>query len=253
MKKLLAIILIIFSVPVNATLVQRAGGQAFYDTVLNITWLANANLAQSENFGVVGIKEEGFMSLDTANEWVAGMNAADYLGLNTWRLPSINPINGSEYNLDWSENGSTDRARNLSAVGSAYAGSTASEMAHLYFNTLGNISSRDVYGNLTTCGEPAPSGEPAPTCLSNSGPFSGLTNQRYWSSTNPLGSGEVLYFNFNGYQNTVLPGDLVLGGAWAVTEGDALVPIPAAVWLFASGLGFLGWKSQRKHKLGSQV
>ena len=35
----------------SAALVERAGGQAFYDTVLNITWLTNANLAQSENFG----------------------------------------------------------------------------------------------------------------------------------------------------------------------------------------------------------
>jgi len=36
----------------NATLVSRLNGQAIYDTDLNITWLANANLASTENFGI---------------------------------------------------------------------------------------------------------------------------------------------------------------------------------------------------------
>jgi hypothetical protein len=227
----------------SAALVERAGGQAFYDTVLNITWLANANLAQTENFGVSGVKESGFMTLETANEWISAMNSASYLGLDAWRLPSITPINGSEFVLDWSEDGSTDRARNLSAAGTVFAGSTASEMAHLYFNTLGNISTRDTSGDLTSCGDPAVS------CLTNTGPFTGLINQHYWSDMSPLGNGEVLFFSFNGYQNEVLPDELTLGGAWAVASGDVLVPIPAAVWLFASGLGFLGWKRKQQVRM----
>jgi len=36
--------------------------------------------------------------------------------------------------------GTTDRAYNISAPGTAYVGSTASEMAHLFFNTLGNLA-----------------------------------------------------------------------------------------------------------------
>ena len=64
----------------------------------------------------------------------------------------------------------------------------------------------------------------------------------------PFDNGNVLFFNFNGYQDEVLPGELILGGAWAVASGDVLVPIPASVWLFISGLGFLGLKGQRKVK-----
>jgi hypothetical protein len=240
MKKLVTIVLAVFCVPVNATLVERAGGLAYYDTALDITWVSNANLAQTENFGVAGIKESGFMTLDIAHEWIDAVNTAGYLGLNAWRLPSITPVNGSAFSLDWSEDGSTDRSRNLSAPGSAFAGSTASEMAHMYFNTLGNISSADINGDPTSCGDPAAS------CLNETGPFSGLINQRFWAEVDPFDSGEVLFFSLNGFQDQVLPGELVLGGAWAVATGDALVPIPAAVWLFASGLGLLGWKGKRK-------
>ncbi len=39
----------------NAALLSRSSGQACYDDVLNITWIANANLADTTTFGVLGI------------------------------------------------------------------------------------------------------------------------------------------------------------------------------------------------------
>jgi hypothetical protein len=42
----------------QATLISRLSGQAYYDDVLDITWLANANLAAGNTFGVGGIRNE---------------------------------------------------------------------------------------------------------------------------------------------------------------------------------------------------
>jgi hypothetical protein len=52
----------------------------------------------------------------------------------------------------------------------------------------------------------------------------------------------------NGIGNIIGYGDLsgVRGSAYLLTPVSAEVPIPAAVWLFASGLGLLGWMKRRQ-------
>ena len=72
----------------QAALFSRAGGQAYYDDVLNITWLADANLANTNTFGVGGIFAGGYMNWNTAQSWIAAMNTAVYLSTSDWRLPS---------------------------------------------------------------------------------------------------------------------------------------------------------------------
>jgi hypothetical protein len=121
-----------FSVIAHATLWDRGDG-LIYDDELNITWLQDANLAATSTFGVGGITD-GKMTWETANAWVAAMNAANYLGYNDWRLAEILPVNGSSYNYNFSFIGLTDYGWNVSAPGSAYAGSTGSEMAYVYYN-----------------------------------------------------------------------------------------------------------------------
>jgi hypothetical protein len=94
----LAIILSVSSVSANAALISRLGGQAVYDTDFNITWIADANLAASNTFGVAGINASGGMSWSTANSWIAAMNAdggTGYLGFNDWRLPTTLPLDPS--------------------------------------------------------------------------------------------------------------------------------------------------------------
>ncbi|MBI3570923.1 MAG: DUF1566 domain-containing protein [Gammaproteobacteria bacterium] len=71
----------------NAALVSRLSGQAVFDTDRNITWLTDANLAASNTFGVSGISG-GAMNWYKAQDWIAAMNAASYLGFNDWRLPT---------------------------------------------------------------------------------------------------------------------------------------------------------------------
>ena len=77
---------------VNAALVESIGGQAYFDDVLNITWLTDANIASSNNFGVPGVNGDGSMDWNTANDMTTAMNGVDYLGTNTWRLPTLDEL-----------------------------------------------------------------------------------------------------------------------------------------------------------------
>jgi hypothetical protein len=56
-----------------------------------VYWLANANLAATQTFGIQGINPDGSMTWETALNWVAAMNTfnngAGYLGHNNWTLP----------------------------------------------------------------------------------------------------------------------------------------------------------------------
>lgn len=210
----------------NAALLSRAGGQAYYDDVLNITWLANANLADTNAFGVTGIDVDGTMTWAKANEWIAAMNTAAYLGISNWRLPTV--VNTGTPGCDSAFTG-TDCGWNVDL--------STGEMAHLFYSTLGNTGSYDTGGNLTGC---SPS-FPFSSCLSNTGPFSNLQPYVYWSGTTYAPEpGFAWYFRFDdGYQG-ITSKSYNLFYAWAVSPGDALVPVPAVGWLFGLALGVTG-------------
>lgn len=80
------------TVPANAPLVPAADGQTVYDPNLKVTWLADANLAATQTFGVSNINKSGSMDYATAVRWVAAMNKFEhgvgYLGHNNWQLPT---------------------------------------------------------------------------------------------------------------------------------------------------------------------
>lgn len=204
--------------------------EGYYDTVLNITWLADANYGRA-----IGTTMDWFNS----NTWAAGLNVN---GISGWRLPTVSPIDGTtadDYNA--STVGTEDYGFNVSAPGTLYAGSTASEMAHLSYNTLGNKGFCDpaTPSDFAHCPEQAGWG------LSNTGPFANVySTTGYWTATtfapDPF-AGWVFNLN-NGVQTYSHKSNSFL--AWAVHSGDvgaAVVPVPAAVWLFGSGLlGLIG-------------
>jgi hypothetical protein len=76
----------------SAGLIARGGGETIFDSRLSVTWLADANLAAKQTFGVPGINKTGSMDYATAIRWVTAMNAFDhgvgYLGHNNWQLPT---------------------------------------------------------------------------------------------------------------------------------------------------------------------
>jgi len=243
---------------VQAALHDRGGG-LIYDDVLNITWLQDANLAASNTFGLpydtdlgnhpsdsFGAYSEimytnGSMTWGAALHWIDAMNAANYLGYSDWRLPRVAPVNGTAFDYSYSETGTSDVGYNVSAPGSAYAGATGSEMAHLFFNTLGNTAHYD-----PTTGQPQPfSG------FTNSGPFQNFKESWYWSGTEP----EVFspYYIYSAW--TFMPVDGSQDAftksnysyAWAVRAGDvAAVPEPESYALMLAGLGLVGVAGRRR-------
>lgn len=87
----------------SAELVPMPDGQTVYDTHLSVRWLANANLAGTDegrtiasSSGITTITPGGSMSFDTAMQWLGALNGvyglrggAGYLGHNDWTLPTM--------------------------------------------------------------------------------------------------------------------------------------------------------------------
>jgi hypothetical protein len=83
----------------------------------------------------------------------------------------------------------------------------------------------------------------------NPGPFSNIAANEYWSSTPDPNSTELKWeFSMQGVSFGI---DHVsqTNAAWAVHDGDPFaVPLPAALPLFASGLGLMGLLGSRRRK-----
>lgn len=195
---------LMFSATSDAALEARANGM-FYDTVLNVTWL---DLSVSD------------VNWQQAKEWADTLTHA---GLTDWRLPSVSPINGTAFHYEESVDGSTDWSYNIT--------SQMSELAHLYYVTLGNNGAYDNQGNYID------------GTLSQTSPLQQLQVGLYWSGTDYAPDAQNFAWSFLtdlGLQTDALKTSS--GYAIAVHDGDvAPVPLPATVWLFGSILGgFVG-------------
>ena len=211
------ILFAVLSIPMiaSAALVGRLpatpGGtdyQAYYDDEANLTWLADASA-------------NGQMNWDTAKTWARELNINEVTG---WRLPTI---------IDTGAPGCTF----------AYTGTqcgydvdtSTSEIASLFYDTLGNLAYRDTNGDVQPGGG-----------LTNTGPFSNVQDT-YWTGTGyaPITDHVWLFSTRAGRQYYEYKA--VGPYAWAVQSGDVgAVPVPAAVWLFGSGLIGLFGASYRK-------
>lgn len=190
--------------------------EAYYDSTLDITWLANANYAGTT------------MTWAAANAWAAALNPYGS-GITGWRLPTVTDIGTSGCNFAYS---GTDCGYNVDT--------STGEMASMFYDTLGNLALYNTSG----------SGPQAGWGLTNTGPFSNVLPSFYWSATEYAPSISVAWlFGFgNGGQYGGVKS--FNGYAWAVHAGDvgaSAVPVPAAAWLFGSGvLGLLGVGSKRR-------
>jgi len=204
-KLTLAATALALSTSANSALVGRLaateGGtdyQAYYDDVADLTWLADANAAQTSGYDM-----DGSMEWATANSWASSLTID---GVTGWRLATTDP---AVYGYNQS----------------------GSEMSNLFYNVLG-----------------ASTGSLIPTTYNNNYDlFSNVQSDGYWSATEYSQATEVAWYfgTHNGYQGTGVKSDHYF--AWAVQSGDvSAVPIPAAVWLFGSGLIGLAGLARRK-------
>ena len=102
MRSLIFFLLLSFNA--TAALYDRGNG-LIYDDVLDITWLQDANYAQTS--GYTGGNANSLMRWADAVFWVSQLS---YGGFNDWRLPSANLMNAVNpcQNID----GSRDRGYN---------------------------------------------------------------------------------------------------------------------------------------------
>ena len=206
----------------NAALLDRGGG-LIYDTDLNVTWLQDANYAKTSSYDA-----DGLMNWNEAMTWAANLSYYDSVRNVTytdWRLPTV------------IDTGSPGCDLGLSGTDCGYNVNTASgEMAHLFYDELGNLA------KFVSTG---PFGVPQEGWgLVNKGPFTNFqSNNPYWYGTEHEPNTALGAWQFYFHEGSQDSADKYISfSALAVRPGDvAAVPVPAAVWLFGSGLmGLIG-------------
>ena len=208
------------------------GHEGVYDDVLDITWLADANYAETSGFAPVNdtlinyhlssynIQPDGRMGHNAAKNWALSLNL---FGFDSWRLPSVGPDYPYEDPLYGHDQ-------------------INSELGSLFYSSLGNTGN-----NTGTC---------SPLCFQNTD-FVDPANDSSYSFENIPSS--YIYFWYlenrssNAYQAWVF--DMQDGSqagsyssqnsfyVWPVHDGDigaSPVPLPAGIYLFVSGLVGLG-------------
>lgn len=228
-KSLLAasIMLSLTSFTSQAALIDRGNGM-IYDSDLNITWAADANLFKTQAASDPGLVSNlidltagydfigssvhylttsdfntstGAMTWWGAAVWVTSMC---YGGYCDWRLPTTANHTGSIYNQ------------------------TGSQMGHLFYNELGGSAHNFISANHNA----------------NYNLFINMQDYDYWSGTENVPDNKAWYFFLDGGGQGNNGSKDWQFYALAMRYGDvATVPVPAAVWLFGSALfGFMGWQ-----------
>ena len=219
MKNLIALTLSLLLSSLSYSALYDRGNGLIYDDVLDITWLQDANYAQTS-----GYDSDGKMNWNDANNWASNFT---YEGHVDWRLPETIDI-GNDGPTYYNSHEGVDWGVNLT---------NHSEMSHLFYESLGNLSVHSTEGCTTA--------DPS-KCLNNSSFFVNIMYSDYWSSTSfILDNNNAWDFSF-GVGNQDFNSKDSIAYAWPVHDGDiglAPVPLPAGIYLFLMGLvGLVGVK-----------
>lgn len=184
---------------------------AYYDSALNITWLSSAG------------GNNASMTWAEATAWAATFSVGGETG---WRLPRTVDFGNDGCNFGDANSGMGKDCGYRPAPSS-------SELAHLYYITLGNQG--DTLGNHTK------------SWLENAGPFvhvqAQISNGLYWSETNAITDPNKawVFATYDGWQNIVGKASNQLP-VWVVHDGDigiSAVPESKIGLLMLFGLFFI--------------
>lgn len=198
---------------------------AFFDTALHVTWLANAKPFSGDNWL-------------SANAWAKNLSV---YGVSGWRLPTMKdtflpPVNSAD-GCNYSMAGGTDCGYNVQTKSGDMV---YSEMAYLFHVTLGNKSICPP-GNVTC--SPLQDG----AGLTNTAHFVDLGQEGYWSGLEYAPDmSRAWYFEFrNGAQ--LFQGKLSGGYSMAVRDGDVyVVPEPSTNAMVLAGLAVVAFAASRR-------
>lgn len=213
---------------------------AYYDTVLDITWLKDANLIASNSFGLsygtdLGphpadvrryannvILSSGKATWGAAMHWIDAMNASRYLGYGDWRLPFTKDAGPRGVVC---RNADTDCGYNVLTVDPrAHPVKVYSELAYMYYVNLANRALYDPQGKRQSgYGLVDDVANPQDDNL-----FSNIQRAYYWSgSPFEFAPHDAWAFAmYSGYQT--VHGKPARYHAWPVRPGDSGVPIAPA-------------------------
>ncbi len=213
------------------------GFEAYYDTVLDITWLADPNYAKTSGYTRNGADDfvsaygshltwkNGRMGWAAAMTWVRNLNVG---GVTGWRLPTMVDTSSAGCNHAY---GGTDCGYNVATQ--------TSELAHLFHVTLGNKSVYDLAGTVQSNGG-----------VGNVGPFSSNTVVigSYWFGVEYSPYAPYAWeFNI-GLGRQFMSGKDSPAFAWAVHSGDVgvtAVPEPESFVMALAGMAVIGFIVRR--------
>jgi len=205
------------------------GHEGVYDDVLDITWLADANIRASLGLGTFrNDLLNGYSSWLGAQPWASSFELHGY---TNWRLPSNSTIDNNSESTG--NNGSYNRGYNITR--------TSSELSYMFYVNLANNGARSVTGEVqasTLNASFANDRDP-----NNIYSFANIEPRNYWyEESSPwafyyyhsfdMGTG-FQFHSDRAQENTYV---------WIVHDGDigaAVVPIPTTAWLFFSALAGL--------------
>jgi len=200
----------------NAVVATDVSAVYLYDTTLNVTWLRDAFALGYGDWNTVTTRAANLTTGSGGNT------------ISNWRLPTM--IDTGTPGCNFSANG-TDCGWNPAT--------STSEMASLFYNTLGNKANYNTSGAVQTG-----------YGLTNAGSFQNMQSGVYWLGTEyaPSPYTAWLFVTGNGYQ-IYNPMNLQMY-ALAVRPGDvvAQVPEPETYLMLLLGLGVVGAISRRRSK-----